>query len=188
MNVTNERATRYATVEFSASDVRKFADRWPCYDGPDGPVRFTFDTYGNDADLVDVEPRTFSGAAASAMANDARRALMEARHGGADAEFLHAARHASIDPGVFSPPQGGASTAYNVCITYDGAVDAEQLVYGSFLTAERLAEAIVALEADGRLGVTVTHCYVGPDVIEASGYGPFGQYTYDADAGAVSVR
>lgn len=107
---------------------------------------------------------------------------------GVDEEFLLAADRAGVDPSIFEGPDAPESaSAYNVSAAWHGAVESEALVFASFHTARLIAEEMVHEEQDPDLVVTVTHCYVGPDTVEASGYGPYATVTYDEEHGAVVV-
>lgn len=63
-----DEAGAFVSVEFEPTDVRAFADAWPCFHGPDR-VQFTFER--ESGDLVDMDPVEFDGRAASVMAEDA---------------------------------------------------------------------------------------------------------------------
>lgn len=69
MRMHHDPRSAYVTVEFEPADVAQFASRWPCFDGPEDGVAFTFQV--SNGDLVDMEPADWDGGAALAMSEDA---------------------------------------------------------------------------------------------------------------------
>ena len=105
-----------------------------------------------------------------------------------DEEFERAARAAGLDPDdVFMQPEAEAA-GYNVSILYDGALEDSAVAFVSYLEAADVAREIVEAEQDSALQVLVTHTYVLPDTIEASGYGPYGRFEWDPETETVDER